>query len=379
METVQLEKRAETVPANRGPKEWKEFEVSERKEIIREVESIQASEDLSNKVIGHFLGCSSAVWSQIRAGTYPGKTDKYLAAAKQWLKDRGDRTESPETEYVETTISRRILAVCQHAWEMPTIGLIVTPSGCGKTAALLEFARERGKTAIYISVGEWFNAKFGLLRELARHLGIAPKSSQTIETLGDEVRKNLAALYNGGVGTPMTLIVDEATGLKPNALNLLRNFHDDPACRCPVILADTWRLDAALRSPHGIAGGNEQLRTRGRACYAFRLDEKVPEADVRAVAESVVRGLGHRGGLPRESIRFLAGDGVGQADGRLRNVVARLHACYRIADKLGAEPIFDVAQLDYVAELVGSKCELKHESPPFGVRRAASKPATAVA
>jgi len=335
----------------------------ERAEILKRVMDVQLAEGLSNRAVAEILGCSQGTWSQVRSGTYAGRVDRYLLRAEKWLQDRQQRREAVQGEYVETSIARAIRAVCERAWAMPTIGRVVTPSGCGKTVALREFARERGEGALLVQAGEFGRGVQGLLAEIARGLGIAAGSRSRLEVLAREVRDSLAKHYQGGMGSPFVLLVDEATTLSSAALNALRNLHDDPACRAAVVLADTWRLDAFLRNPHGIAGGNEQLRTRGGAAYLLREDAEIREADVRLVAESIVRGLGRREPLARESVKHLTR--LAQGDGRLRRVYHRLVAAHDVASHLEEEPDYSPAQLDFVATLVGETCEMEHAQPPF--------------
>lgn len=366
--TTEVQRSAAERPKTEG---WRDMTEAERKETLRRAVEVQVAEHLSNATMARVvLKSSPAVWSQIRSGTYQGSTDKWLRRAEQWLADRQERQATPETEFAETSIARRILAVCERAWSMPTIGRVITPSGCGKTMALREFARRRGETALFIQAGEFARGVGGVLGEIARGLGIPVTGKASVDSLGRAVRANLAEHYSGGIRPPFAILVDEATTLTAGALNVLRNLHDDPASRAAIVLADTWRLDAFLRSAHGIAGGNEQLRTRGGAVCLVPETEEIARDDVRKVAEMILAGLGHEGGLPRLALDYLTG--LANQDGRLRNVYHRLHACHDVALARRWEPSYSVAELDYVGPLVGMKCEQVHDGPPFAARREAA-------
>ena len=336
---------------------------ADRARIVAEVRKRQEAESISNREMGRILGCSAAVWSQVASGKYTGRSDRWLAAADQWLRDRSHRSGAHAASYVPTSIGARIMHVCSRAWAMPCIGKVVTPSGCGKTAALAEFARRRGSQAVYLQAGEVVSSKRGLLWELAARLTVPLPSRPPPADLARAVRDRLAASWAGGRGSPFCLIVDEATILRPSTLNLLRNFHDDPTCRAAVILADTWQLDIQLASPRLFAGGTEQLRSRLGATFLMPRQEPIGEADVRAVAEAVLRAMDFRGRLPADAWAELVR--LAQGDGKLRNVVHRLYAARDVAEAVGARPQFSRRELDYVATLVGAECRMDHKTPPF--------------
>ena len=346
-----------------------------REEAIEKLEAIQAAEDISNATIARILRCSRAVWSQIRHRKYTGDVDRYLRRGLEWMADRLARAEAPAADYVATSIGRKVMKVCGRAWSMPTIGLIVTPSGAGKTAALVEFARRRGDRALYLAAGECICTAQGLIAELALRLHIRSTTRSTTASLYRDIRDRLAEYYAGGKADPFVLLIDEATTLRPSAKNALRNLHDDPACRAAVVLADTGRLSVEL---HGRTGRAmyEQLRSRSGAQFLMAVDEEISAADVRAVADSVLAAMGHTRKLDRESYRFL--HRLAQADGRLRNVAFRLHTVHDVAADVGAAPTYSVAELDFVGDLLGGKCELAHIAPPFATKTApAGRPAAA--
>jgi hypothetical protein len=336
----------------------------QREEVLASLRGLQAAEGLSNAAVSRVLRCSRSTWSQISRGLYQGDADRYLLRSRQWMTERLERAEAPLAEFVETSVGKRILAVCQRAWSVPCIGRVVTPAGCGKTSALLEFVRRRGDRAIYLQAGEAFSTRQGLISELAERLKIPVRSRSTSASLYRQVRDRLAGYYAGGAADPFCLLVDEATTLQPRALNVLRNLHDDRQVRLAVILADTWRLDAELHSRHGLPGGYEQLRGRCGAVYALPLAEAVSPGDVRLVAEAVLEAVGFEGRLPAESLKYLVS--LAAEDGRLWNVVHRIWAVHDLAEQTRCEAQFTIAQLDFAAPLVGAACRMEHAAVPFG-------------
>jgi len=338
---------------------------AERKRILREVAEVQATEDLSDAAVSRIIGCSRSTWSQVKNRKYRGSADDYLRRLRFWLEDREFRRSAPETDYVETSIGRQIMAICRRAAEMPTIGLVVTPSGCGKTVALTEYVRRRAENVVFIQAGEPAATKHALLAEIAAGVGLGLPMRSNFHRTWLEVRRRLAGHYAGGRGQPTLIVIDEATTLRPAALNLLRNLHDDPRCRPGIVLADTWRLDEELHSSRGLAGGYEQLRSRGGAQLRWPAKQAISQADVEQVADAVLAALGHKRRLTQSAYRYLTK--IAQREGRLRNVVHRLWAVHDVGREGAA---YSLAQLDYVADLVGHDQEIDTNEVPFEHRRA---------
>ncbi len=347
-----------------------------RADIRRRVQEVMVSERITRDRLGGILSVSASVVSQVVGGKYRGKSDPVLVAMARWLTDRQSRAEAPEVPFVSTAISKSILAVCNRAWAMPAIGLVITPAGWCKTATLREVARRRGDRCLYLYAGEAFSSKRQLLMELAKGLRLGPRERWNIGTLYRAVRDVLAKKYAAGQGDPFLLLIDEATTLDPRALNILRNLHDDTSCRAGIVLADTARLDVELHSRKGIAGGYEQLRSRCRAVYQVKAGETISVADVRKVTDSLLAAMGHNRPLDAHAYRFLTK--IAATEGALRNVVARLQTAQAVAEAAGAKPRYTVAELDFVAPLVGAECEIAHEAQPFtSIPKAAAKQAAA--
>jgi DNA transposition AAA+ family ATPase len=350
----------------------------QRRGVLHQVNELVAADGtLSHVAVARMIGCSAATWSLVRRGSYRGEIDRYIRKAAQWLADRATRAVQPAGDYVDTRDGRMIHAVCHRAVSSQCIGKIVLESGCGKTAALAEYARRRGDRAVLMRCGEAASSRGGFLIALARALGIRGYASRegshlTAARTFESIRQHLANLYGGGANAPLLLLVDEATTLHPGAINMLRNLHDDPDVRLAVVLADTARMEDALHSRRGIAGGNEQLSSRFGAVYAppacvpdgahGSKPRELPLDDVRAVAQSIVDGLGG-GRLHADAVRYL--HRLAQRPGRLRNVEWRIRTAHDYAESAGGEARYTVAELDFVAELVGQQAEIVHDASPF--------------
>ena len=340
----------------------------EQKRIVKQVVELQAAETISHSAVARILGCSPSVWSQVRNGKYKGDREEYLRRARQWLGRRQLRCEEPETTFAQTSIARYILTVCRRATDMPTIGLVMTRSGAGKTAALLEFRKREGRNCVYVSAGQCLSSNRALLGEIAAKLDLPLQLNTVSPIIYREVRSRLAAMYAGGSGAQVTILIDEATTLSPAAINTLRNLHDDPACRPGIVLADTWRMDRELKSGRRdvMRGGYEQLTSRAGAQYRMATDEQIRQGDVTMVADSILAGQGVTRRLAAGSYKYL--HKVAQRPGALRNVQHRLRAVHDVAMHQGCRPTYSVTELDFVASMLGAQCELAHTESPFAGR-----------
>lgn len=334
--------------------------------IIRELREVQAAADLSDVRIAGITGVSASVISQIKRGVYKGDSDRVLVDVDRWLSTRTEVLDAPDADYVPTTIGERIQTVCDMAVFRRTMGIVSTPSGWGKTVALREAARVRKSRCCLVYAGEAMNTK----RELTSAIGDAMGMSGLVAdppTILRKVRKKLHGYYGGGRAESYLIIVDEATTLRPAAINMLRGLHDDPACRAAVVLADTVsRLDSFLhgRNQRVIAGGNEQLRSRATAQYHVTASDTMLREDVRLVAAATLKAAGHRRKLDRHALDYLAR--LASEPGALRNVVARIENVGYLASRRNLAADYSVAQLDYVATLSGDAWRMQHDTVPFG-------------
>ncbi len=346
-----------------------------RRQILRELEEVMATSKpkISLSRMSQLLAVNRAILSRLRQGTYTGNSDKYLRIIQRWLITHKDRIEVPASDYVGTSIGNRIMAVCEIACDLPCIGIVATPSGWGKTAALLEMARRKGpQQSVYIQTGQTCISPRELLIELARRVGVTLKARFTTADLYRDVRAVLAGRYQSGRGGSFLIVIDEATTLRPAAINMLRNLHDDPACRPAIVLADTVsRLDGFLYSQAGIAGGNEQLRSRAKGKFTRCVKDKLSPADVKLVADSCLAGLGFKGKLAANSYKYLTD--LANEPGALRNVTARLENIYYFAARKGLKAEYGATQLDWIGLLSGDQPTMTHQSDaiPFAKTRVA--------
>ena len=350
---------------------------AERQRIVAAVQEVLASErGVSMTTLGKIIGASRATVSRVLRGTYTGTADRFLNLLSAWLANRSERADIPQTPYVPTAIGRQIVAACLMAYDKPAIALIKTSTGCGKTAALLEVARRLGEnSAVYLSAGEAVSSPRELLIELSRLLGVRHAARATVGGMYRSVRDALAARYQLGKGERVLILVDEATTLRGNAINMLRNLRDDPACSPGLVLADTVsRLDGFLYARGNIAGGTEQLRRRAcvEFCWCYRGDdesgERIDAADVKAVAESTLAALGvsdKRARLDGRALKLLTELANDSRREGFAAVVDRIENLYYYATRAELAPEFTVAQLDYMASMEDRRPAADYSSPPF--------------
>jgi len=324
---------------------------AEREWIRRETVRRQESESISNHAMGLALGYrGGAVWSQVRRGKYAGDVDKCLRRAYRWLLDRSGRETVEAQGYVETSVGRHIHVVCDRAWRHSLIGVVAARAGLGKTLALAEFARRRGRQAILLRIGETLTTQRGLLTELVTRLGLTLSRRPTLDEMARAIREHLAASYAGGKGAPFAILVDEATRIQARPLNLLREFCDHPDCRAALVLAGTLDLLPLLASKSWVHGGTDQIRRRIVAAYTPPADEPVAAEDVEAIVRSVLGTIGWSGRIAKSALSYLRE--VADGDGAFGAVANRLYAVRDLAEAVGVTPRYTAEELDYAGTLL---------------------------
>jgi len=339
--------------------------VGECERIRHGIREVQAVDKISDAKMSRALGVSQATFSQVMNGKYVGDTQKYLKEMREWLQNRRDTIRLPDKPFVSTSVARRIIATCEMAADLPCIGMIQTPSGWGKSAALVKVQRSMGRSgAVYISAGETCRLKKDLLLELARCLGVTVENAKLTQEIYNGIRRHLAGRADANRGRSYLIIIDEATTLKPDTINMLRNLHDDETCHPAIILADTVaRMDSAFRGRHAILGGNEQILSRAKAKYLITGADEMPREDVEAVAKSRLASLGVKVQLTKNAVAYL--HGLAARPGALRNVTSRLETVYYYAARRNVQPDYTVAQMDYIGGIAGEEFQMEHTMNPF--------------
>lgn len=241
--------------------------------------------------------------------------------------------------------SQRELRHGLHLWlEIRGLGLVTGPSGVGKSISLRRLVAELPAERYAVHrFGQIPTTPLGFLRALARRLGLRPRLH--LADLFEDIREALAR-HEDEHGTHPVLILDDAEGMRPATLDLVRRLtaHElDGSESVSILLVGTERLLDALRDPvlvplrtrfgyahqlrafgmedarnyvhHHVAasGGPEKLFTDGALTALFGASQGVPrqlnQLALQALVEAVVQGR----------------DGV---DGNLMKRVLKAHPLY---------------------------------------------------
>jgi DNA transposition AAA+ family ATPase len=153
------------------------------------------------------------------------------------------RAASLSDRFLTTTkVARDMLTVARLVRENETLGLVMGPSGIGKSRCAMAI-QEKYVGSVYVSVMRDYHHPKGLTRKLAIELGVRGQHTcrhnaqyttqleRVIDTLRDSHR---------------LLIIDEAAKLTDPAVELLRDIHDNTGV--PILLIATRDLHERIVS-----------------------------------------------------------------------------------------------------------------------------------
>ncbi len=184
---------------------------------------------------GFSRGTLSRFKNMIRPDDSTVDLDRVVRGINQFLETLARRRQValPDT-FVETEVARRILLVIAKTIELSAIGLIYGDAGRGKTLTL-KAAAAIHTGAILIRVTQSTRTPSSLAKHLAQLLQL--RGAETLLKAESKLIEKLSR-----TGRP--LLIDEAHQLKPEALELLRDLHDE--CGVPVILVGTVKINEAV-------------------------------------------------------------------------------------------------------------------------------------
>jgi DNA transposition AAA+ family ATPase len=222
--------------------------------VIDEVRAFIFRTGRSAASIAKSLGISSGTLSQVMSWSYKGNWKQVLIDLDRWLEDENKRAKAPKpTEFVLTRIAEEIYTVAELAIQGSTIGLILGPSGVGKTLALKAIAAEK-PGSVFVSIQTANATQLGLLKQIVQAMRLDIRLTAPRGELFDRIVKAF-------IGTSRLLIVDEihkfCEASNHQALAILRDLYD--ATKAPQLWSSTVPLIQYLRKHEATRAGNEPL------------------------------------------------------------------------------------------------------------------------
>ena len=177
-------------------------------------------------------GYSTVVLHAFKAATDRhalGDIDRVTRGVNQFLETLARRNEAKLPEgFVETEVARRMLTVIERTAQLGSIGLIYSDAGRGKSMTL-EAASMIWPGSILVRVRHTTRTPSGLAKHLANLLRLP--NIRTTQQAQDRLIDALS-------GTGRLMLIDEAHQLKHEALEFLRDLHDECG-NLPIVLCGT--------------------------------------------------------------------------------------------------------------------------------------------
>lgn len=221
-----------------------------------------------------------SVYHMFTGGREADQLENMVAALERLREVETERAGQVRVDFIETSLSRRIFAVCRRAFLRQKIVMIYGDSQIGKTTALLEYAsrHNHGETR-YVRMPPGGGCD-SFVRELAEVLGIPMYARSS------ELRRRIIDCFD----SRMLLIVDEceecltdragsAKGVM--TLNFIREIHDKK--KCGVVLAGANIFKKRLLYGHNAPSMQRLIR---RGMIPLQLPAYPPQADLALFAEA---------------------------------------------------------------------------------------------
>jgi len=292
-----------------------------RDELLIQVNQVMAERGWSKAEAARRSGAGHGTFSQWHSGTYKGRYDTVNETIATWLGNLDQVAEvaasvpvGPSYLPLEFAVSvERMISVAQI---MGTMVMVTAEAGVGKTTAGREYVRTHAN-AYMVTVSPHTRTTHNMLAEIAATIGIEEKNTSRL------VRSIARRLQRTGDGT--VLVIDEAQNLSDDAINQLRHFVDDPACRCGIALLGNSATYA--RSAHGGSRGEKYGQLPRRIFKRIRAD-RPSEDDLAAFIDAW--------GITEPSqVAFLMG--VGMKPGALGQVDMTVKLARMVAQGAGRE------------------------------------------
>lgn len=227
---------------------------SERKQAVANFAAYCKRRDISFADVGREVGSPrGSTIREIVQGKFRENADQQVRVLNQWVEQHARREAAKlDGDFVDTRIAAAMRRVAQLVLDNGTMGLAVGPTGIGKTRCAMA-VKAVTPGAILLTVRHGSYAPTGLIRLLGKELGFRKpvSSSAKREPLLDRILDELR-------GSNRLVMIDEAHKLNDDAIEVLREIHDDTGC--PILLLATKELqDRVDRTAQPDAG---QLHSR---------------------------------------------------------------------------------------------------------------------
>lgn len=241
----------------------------------------QDSTGVNQSEIGRKTGYASQSINLWMNGKYPGNPAAIALSVENYL-DMYEAQQSigGATEYVSTSISRKIDRAVFIAEATQRIAVIAAQSGLGKTRTLHEYRMRHAAKArsVFISCSPDLNTKWSLLSELL----YATTKDESKRRSPSHARRELVRTI---AGTNRSLFVDEAQYLNEECLEVLRTVSDQAGVA--LILSGNESIYERGAGRMGGAAAHAQFTSRVVARVHLGTDD-ITKADVRSIAAQML-------------------------------------------------------------------------------------------
>jgi len=203
-----------------------------REALLVQVNQVMAERGWAKAEAARRSGVGHGTFSQWHSGTYAGRFDSVNERIATWLGNL-DQVEEVAASvpvspgYLQLGFSIEVERMLSVAQVMGTMVMVTAEAGVGKTFAGREYIRTHANAHL-VTISPHTRTIHNMLAEIAATIGVEERSASRL------VRAIARRLQRTGDGT--LLVIDEAQNLNDDAINQLRHFVDDPACRCGVAL-----------------------------------------------------------------------------------------------------------------------------------------------
>ncbi len=180
---------------------------------------------------------------ELTIGKYRSHADDHIRTLNMWVEQHA-RTKAAQVndDYVETRTARAILTTARLVHENKTMGMVIGPTGIGKTRCA-EALAQTYVGSIYMRIINGLHHPRGLAHAIAAPIGVLDHRSMTHMMHHSLLERIIERLRE----SDRMVIIDEAHKLTDDALEMVRDVHD--CAGVPILMFATTDLhDRIMRS-----------------------------------------------------------------------------------------------------------------------------------